>query len=131
MIESSYRSEKRDFNFMAAQATTRQTASGVTVVEIEGRLALGNRLMELEWQLKQLIDGGARKIVFDLSRLDHIASAGVGMLMLCSGLVEQAQGRLFIAGAKGIPKRVFDVVHLDRAIPCVSDVANAEQQLAS
>jgi anti-sigma B factor antagonist len=130
MIESSYPSES-ETNFMAAQATTRQTESGVTVVEIEGRLALGNRLMEIEWQLKQLIDGGARKLIFDLSRLDHIDSAGVGMLMLCSGLVEHAQGRLLIAGAKGVPKRVFDVVHLDRAITCVADVAAAEQQLAS
>lgn len=114
---------------MAAQATTRQTASGITVVEIEGRLALGNRLMEIEWQLKQLIDGGARKLVFDLSKLEYIDSAGVGMLMLCSGLLEQSKGKLVLAGVNGVPKRVFDVVHLDRAISCVDDVVAAEKEL--
>ena len=66
---------------MITQATSRQVEPDITVVTITGRLNLGNTLMSLENDLRKQIQNGARKIAFDLTGLDYIDSAGIGMLV--------------------------------------------------
>ena len=73
--------------------TKTQQIGDVTVVEMAGRLNLGNSLSYAENAVIRLIDGGTRKLVIDLARLDHIDSSGLGMLILCGGRMEQSGGR--------------------------------------
>jgi len=61
------------------------TDHDVTVVEMSGRLRLGNSRMYAENSIHRLIDGGTRKLVIDLARLDYLDSSGLGMLIGCGG----------------------------------------------
>jgi|ERR1700733_12824409 anti-sigma B factor antagonist len=103
----------------------------VTVVEMSGRLHLGNSLSYAENSINRLIDGGSRKLVVDLARLDHIDSSGLGMLIYCSGRMEQSGGRLRVAGAAGSVARVFEIAHADRVLQFDSDLESACQNLAA
>src|SRR5665213_1843073 len=49
-----------------------QQIGDVTVVEISGHLLLGDSLSDAENSVNRLIDGGTRKLVIDLARLDHM-----------------------------------------------------------
>jgi hypothetical protein len=69
------------------ESRTRQIGD-ITVVELIGRLHLGNSLGFAENALNRLIDGGLRKLVLDLAGLDYIDSAGLGMVIFCSGRME-------------------------------------------
>ena len=102
----------------------------ITVVRITGRLHLGNLLGSVETSIKKQIAEGARKIVIDLSGLDYIDSAGIGMLVSCFGEMDQAGGKLRIAGASGTVAKAFGITKLERLISFDADVATSATQLA-
>ena len=116
---------------MITQATSRQVEPDITVVTITGRLNLGNTLMSLENDLRKQIQNGARKIAFDLSGLDYIDSAGIGMLVGIFGQAEQAGGHARIAGAKGSVAHAFSVVHMERIMPLDEDLDGSTRHLAA
>ncbi len=92
----------------------RQVEPDVTVVELTGHLNLGNELMSLEATVKRVIQEGARKLVIDVTKLDYIDSAGIGMLVACNGQMDRAGGKMRVAGAHSTVAKAFEVVHMDR-----------------
>ena len=115
---------------MITETKTRRIEPDITVVEISGRLSLGNSLMSIETSIRRLIDEGARKLIIDLTGLDSIDSSGIGVLVSCSGLMEQSGGQMRIAGARGSVAKSFDLVHLDRLAALDPDVESAGRHLA-
>jgi anti-sigma B factor antagonist len=113
-----------------AETKTRTVEPGITVVEISGRLTIGNALQSLESSVRRLIEEGSRKLIFDLAGLASIDSAGLGMLVGANGLMEHSGGQVRIAGAQGTVAKSFGVVHLDRVIALDPDCATACGKLA-
>jgi anti-sigma B factor antagonist len=107
----------------------RQVEPNVTLVELSGHLNLGNELMSLEAAVKRLIHEGARKLVFDVSKLEYIDSAGIGMLVGCNGQMDRAGGKIRVAGAQGAVSKAFAVVHMDRITSLDTDVDAAVSKL--
>jgi anti-sigma B factor antagonist len=112
-------------NGMITESRTPKLDGGVTVVEISGRLNLGNSLISIETAIKRLIEQGARKLVVDLSDVNFIDSSGIGMLVACAGQMEQSSGRIRIAGAAGVVAKAFDIVHMERITPLDENVEAA------
>jgi anti-sigma B factor antagonist len=54
---------------------------GVTVVELAGKIILGEESSALREKIKDLIAGGKTRIVISLGRISFIDSAGVGTLV--------------------------------------------------
>jgi anti-sigma B factor antagonist len=107
----------------------RQVEPDVTVVELTGHLNLGNELMTLEGTVKRLIEDGARKLVFDVTKLEYIDSAGIGMLVACNGQMDRAGGKMRVAGAQATVAKAFEVVHMDRIMSLDTDVDAALRNL--
>jgi anti-sigma B factor antagonist len=115
---------------MPSTLNTRVVEPATTVVEISGRLTLGNALTYAETSIKRLIGGGSRKMVIDLAGLTSIDSAGVGMLISCGGEMEQAGGALRVAGALGPVAKTFEIVHMSRIVALDADVGAACRNLS-
>jgi anti-sigma B factor antagonist len=115
---------------LIAESKTRSVEPGITVVEISGRLTLGNSLQSLETSVRRLIEEGSRKLIFDLAGLDAVDSAGLGMLIGANGLMEQSGGKVRISGARGSVAKILGVVHLDRLMALDPDCATACGKLA-
>src|SRR5271154_6371938 len=96
--------------------TKTQQIGDVTVVEMSGRLHFGNSLSYAENAINRMIDEGTRKLVIDLVRLDYIDSSGLGMLIFCGGRMEQAGGRMRVAGASSSVVRILEISHADRVL---------------
>lgn len=94
-------------------------------MELRGHLNLGNELMSVEASVKQLIDQGARKLVIDVTMLEYVDSAGIGMLVACNGRIEKAGGKMRVAGAQGSVAKTFEVVHMDRITSLDADLEAA------
>ncbi len=107
---------------MPHTVNTRLVEPAITVVEIGGRLHIGNSLTYLETSLKRLVADGSRYLVVDLTGLDFIDSAAIGMLISCGGTMDQAGGKFRIAGAHGAVAKTFEVVHMDRIVALDTDV---------
>jgi anti-sigma B factor antagonist len=101
---------------------TRLVEPATTVVEIGGRLHIGNSLTYLETSVKGMVADGSLRMVIDLTGLDFIDSAAIGMLISCSGTMDHAGGVLRIAGAHGTVAKTFEVVHMDRIVALDADV---------
>jgi anti-anti-sigma factor len=103
----------------------RQVEPDITVASLTGQLNLGNRLMEFEHHIRQRIQEGARKMIFDLSGLTFIDSAGLGMIATCAGTMEKAGGQLVVVGASGKVNQMFELTRLDRVVRLSPDFAAA------
>lgn len=109
---------------MKLDMATRQDPRGVTIVELKGRLTLGDSLTAAEDAVKQLA-GQQKRIVVDLSQADFIDSAGLGMLVACSATATGAGGQLRVCGAVPRVQQIFLMTQVYRVVPMYSTVEAA------
>jgi len=111
---------------MKVQFVFLQVEPDITVMDLTGRLTtLSLTLGEVERAIKKRIEQGARKLVLDLGKVDFVDSSGVGMLVVVASAMEQAGGRMVIAGAAGTLKKILETVHLERTVQMYRDAASA------
>jgi anti-sigma B factor antagonist len=60
---------------------TERDVDGVAVVDIEGRIVLGEESNSFREKVKSLLAGGKKKIVLNLANVGYIDSAGLGTLV--------------------------------------------------
>ena len=65
---------------MALKITNRQV-DGVGVVELSGRIVLGEESNAMREQIKGMLAAGQKKIVLNLADVSYIDSAGLGALV--------------------------------------------------
>jgi anti-anti-sigma factor len=114
---------------MVVDMVTRELSPGITAISFTGRLVLGNRLTDVEHAIRERIRQGSRKLVLDFSGPEYIDSAGIGVLVVCFGIVERESGRVTIAGATGRVKELLELTHLDHVAAIYPDVASAQSAL--
>jgi anti-sigma B factor antagonist len=65
---------------MTVKMTDREV-DGVSVVELDGRIVLGEESISFREKLKSLLADGKKKIVLNMSEIKYIDSAGLGALV--------------------------------------------------
>ena len=55
--------------------------SGVTVLDLSGRVTLGEESNQLRTKIKDLLGQGKKRLVLDLGNVSYIDSAGLGTLV--------------------------------------------------
>jgi anti-anti-sigma regulatory factor len=68
----------------------KQIPPDISVLEMHGRIILGNSSREVELKLAQLLSDQAKKIIFDLGGVTILDSTGIGILVVCQGNVTKA-----------------------------------------
>ncbi len=56
-------------------------SSGVTVLELSGRVTLGEESNQLRTKIKETLAQGKKRLVLDLGNVSYIDSAGLGTLV--------------------------------------------------
>lgn len=98
---------------------------GVTVAYLAGRLNVGANLMFLEGDLKKIVEGGVKKMVVDLSGVEYVDSAGLGVLVGIAGILRTSGGELKAAALQQRVADVFQITRLTKVIDVHTDVAAA------
>lgn len=101
---------------MAVHYEFRQLEPDVIVASLTGQLNLGNRLTDFEYNIKQRIQQGSRKMILDLSGLTYIDSAGLGMVATCAGIMHKAGGKLAVVTSGGKITQMFEITRLNRVV---------------
>jgi anti-sigma B factor antagonist len=86
--------------------------NGVTVVQVDGQLIVGNR-HELKDLIQSAVDRGDRRLLIDFSRTGYIDSSGLGALVSISRRVREAGGELRLAGLNDDLRSLFELTKLD------------------
>lgn len=99
----------------------------IVVLEIAGRICLGRECQQLEWQVEDLLRANEKKVIFDLSGVNHIDSTGIGILAMCSGKLKKAGGELRVAGASGLVDEVLKMTKMDSILGLYPTAAAAAE----
>ena len=85
---------------------------GVTLVEVEGQLIVGNR-QELKQQVLEQLEGGDRKFVIDFANTGYIDSSGLGVLVSLSKKIREQGGELRLSSLNEDLRTLFELTKLD------------------
>lgn len=86
--------------------------NGVTVLEIDGRIVLGEESNSFRERVKQLLAGGKKKIVLNLANVTYIDSAGLGTLVATFHSAKSQGATLKLANLGSKFKEVLQVTKL-------------------
>ena len=81
----------------------------VTILDINGRIVLGDEIGKLRDAIHALIAEGKKKIILNLAGVDYIDSSGVGELVGCYTTVRNAGGELKLLN---LTQKVQDVLYV-------------------
>jgi anti-anti-sigma factor len=107
-----------------ATPTTRIAANGTTIMELAGRLNVGNNLTTVETAIFEAIRSGQKALVIDVSKLEYIDSASLGMLIGCHKAANEVGAEIRIAGPQGIVARTMKLIQMDKVVPVDEAVPN-------
>jgi anti-sigma B factor antagonist len=84
---------------------------GVTIVDISGRIMLGEETGTLRKTVRDLLEKGKKKIVLNLAEVSYIDSSGVGELVGCFTTVRGQGGDLKLLN---LTKKVHDLLQITK-----------------
>jgi anti-anti-sigma factor len=103
----------------------KQIEPDIAVLEMNGRIVLGNDAMNVEWKLAELLKENQKKVVFDLGGVTVVDSTGVGIIVMCHAKLKKCGGALRIAGVNGMVGDTLRLTSVDKLIEFYPTVAEA------
>jgi anti-anti-sigma factor len=92
-------------------------SAGVSILEVHGRLTIGEPSEQLHDALNSVIQGGARKVVVVLDGIPQIDSSGISTLVRISIKLAREGGMLRLVVGHGRVRDALTVTRLVEAIP--------------
>jgi anti-sigma B factor antagonist len=102
---------------------SKRDVGGITVVDLSGRLTLGDASALLRETLRDLLTQGQKKIVLNLGQVGYIDSSGLGELVSGFTTVKNQGGQLKLAN---LTQKVNDLLTITK-LYTVFEVHNDEQ----
>jgi anti-sigma B factor antagonist len=103
--------------------TVEMEVDGVTVLQLVGRVTLGDESNQLRTKLKDLLSQGKTRLVLDLAEVTYIDSAGLGTLVAGFTSAQNQGANLKLAN---LTKRLNEQLHITKLVT-VFDVYNNVQ----
>ena len=107
--------------------TKKNPKPGVVVMELSGRVSMGNDCAEIDEHVEQHILRGEKHFIFDLTAVHHMDSAVIGQIVKSHSSLLKSGGRLRIAGASGMVDGVLRMTHVHKVIEIYPTVAEASK----
>ncbi len=107
---------------MSFKATARES-NGATVIDLTGRITLGEGSAMLREMIRDLLNKGQKKIVLNLADVNYIDSSGIGELVSGYTTVKGQGGELKLLQ---LTRKVHDLLQITR-LYTVFDVHSDEQ----
>lgn len=106
------------------EATTRQV-EGVTIVDVVGRITLGEGNVVIREIVRDLLEKGNRKIILNLGRVDYVDSSGVGELVRTYTTIRNQGGQLNLVNLSKRVQELLQMTRLHMVLPIATDEASA------
>lgn len=106
----------------------KRVVSGVSILELEGKITIGKGDVALREAVQQLLSEGADKILIHLEKVSTIDSSGVGELVSAFTTVTNRGGKLKLVN---LPPKVNDILQITQLITVFEVYDNEAEALAS
>jgi anti-sigma B factor antagonist len=111
---------------MSMTLATREVG-GVTIVDLSGKITLGEGGVTLRDEVRKLLAAGQKKIVLNLAEVNYIDSSGLGELVSAYTAVKNAGGELKLLN---LTSKVRDLLVITKLVT-VFDVKDDEAAAVS
>lgn len=111
---------------MSMKSSTRQV-NGVTIVDLSGRITLGEGSVVLRDTVRELVGKGQKRILLNLGDVTYIDSSGIGELVSAFTTVRNQGGELKLLN---LTKKVHDLLQITK-LYTVFDVKDDEAAAVS
>lgn len=96
----------------------------IVILDLEGRITIGEGSVMLRNRIQQLLQSGERRFLMNLSEVNYIDSSGLGQLVSSYTAVRNQDGELKLLG---LTRRVRDLMQITKLLT-VFDVFDDEAQ---
>lgn len=108
---------------MSMKISTRQV-DGVTILDLSGRITLGEGSVQLRDAVRDLLSKGQKHILLNLAEVNYIDSSGIGELVSAFTTVRNQGGELKLLK---LTKKVHDLLQITK-LYTVFDIKDDEAQ---
>jgi anti-sigma B factor antagonist len=95
---------------MSVELTTHEKGD-VIIVDVSGRLTLGEGTSALRKRMRELVEGGSRRIVLNMADITYMDSSGIGELVATYTTVTTVGGELKLLN---LAKRVHELLNITK-----------------
>jgi len=103
---------------------TQRDREGVTVLDLKGRLVVGDGAGALREKIKGLVSGGHKMLLLNMAAVEYVDSTGLGTLVICLSTAKKDGGMVKLLNQS---KRNIELLVLTK-LTTVFEVFNDEQQ---
>ena len=108
---------------------TQKEESGIVSLSIVGRLDADSS-PEAEKVVKEALAGETKRVLFDLSALEYLSSAGLGVLLSAAKEMRRRDGKIVLCSLNEFVKEIFEVSGFQSLIPIADSVESGIEVLS-
>ena len=106
----------------------KKVENNILIFEFEGNLIL-SELEKIRALVRESIDSSEYDVIFDMSGVDFIDSAGIGFVVSVYKTLKSKNRKFALSGLKKKPREVFNLTRLDKIIKIYDDIETAKKEL--
>ena len=115
---------------MQMQTNISQDEDGVVLVKLAGRFTLGDSMSFAQSKISEWIENqGAKKLLFDMTEVTHMDSAGLALIVQMNGRLQGLGGQLRLAGLNPRVLQVFRMTCTDGILQIDPDLTSSVEKL--
>ena len=105
-----------------------RTIGGVTVLDMKGKMLIGEGDELLREKINSLVEGGKSKILLNLANVPYVDSAGLGEIVRCYTTVSRSKGSLKLVN---LTKRLHDLLSITKLLTIFDTFEHEDEAIKS
>lgn len=105
-----------------------RTVDGITVLDVHGRITIGEGSVEMRNKLRELLQAGKKDILLNLGDVSYVDSSGIGELVSCYTTVANQGGRLKLLH---LTKKVQELLAITKLLTVFESYEDEKKAIAS
>jgi anti-anti-sigma factor len=108
---------------------THKEENGIVSIDIQGRLDADSSL-EAEKVVREALGEQSTRVLFNLSALEYLSSAGLRVLLSAAKEIRRRDGKIVLCSLNEFVKEIFEVSGFQSLIPIVDSVESGVEVLS-
>lgn len=113
---------------MADLNISERQAGDVTILDLEGKVTIGEGSVALRSAVRNLIAEGRTKVLLNLASVSYCDSSGIGELVSSFSSIQREGGSMKLLN---LTKKLQDLLSITKLLTVFDDFDNEEEALAS
>ena len=102
-----------------------RTANGVTILDIRGKITIGEGSAEIRKKVRDLLQAGRKQILLNMGEVSYVDSSGIGELVSSYTTVTNQGGDLKLLSLTKKLQELLAITKLLTVFECYNDEAEA------